>query len=83
MIEIKTENYQCEDYCGYFGNAVIVPQFEDGYLYAHTDQDKFYLCVNCKGIVNSESYIAEMIGMGCREIEDYPQVAHSMELEQK
>ncbi len=25
----NSQNYQCEDYCGYFGNAVIVPTDED------------------------------------------------------
>ena len=71
MIEIRISewNYLCEDYCGYFGNAVIVPDDEDTELYR---------CIVCSGYVNSEEYIWEMIGMGCREIEDYPQVALSM-----
>ena len=54
MIEIKIENYQCEDYCGYFGNAVIVTDNNTYY------EDELYRCVNCDGFVNSESYIAEM-----------------------
>lgn len=50
MIEIKIENYQCEDYCGYFGNSVVIPH----------NEDELYGCVKCGGFVNSESYIAEM-----------------------
>ena len=70
MIEIRVSewNYLCEDYCGYFGNAVIIP----------SDEDELYGCIVCGGYVNSEEYIWEMIGMGCREIEDYPEVALSM-----